>query len=157
MAHGGRELRAGLRRIRGDELVRLGARELELGLDTEVGRELSRLAEACFEAAIAAVRAELDAKYGVPRYRDDVGIERAATLCVIGMGKLGGGELNFASDVDVIYVYSSDHGEVGSISLHEYFAKLAAQVTGALSEVTEDVDRSERSRGAVERRLRGQE
>jgi len=134
----GRDLRAGLRRIRGDELVRLGARELELGLDTEVGRELSRLAEACFEAAIATVSAELAVKYGTPHYRDDDGVQRPATLCVIGMGKLGGEELNFASDVDVIYVYSSDQGEVGSISLHEYFAKLSAQVTSALSEVTED-------------------
>src|SRR4029079_19767741 len=38
------QLQAGLRRIRADELVRLGVRELELGLDTEVGRELARLA-----------------------------------------------------------------------------------------------------------------
>ena len=54
------------------------------------------------------------------------------------MGKLGGEELNFASDVDVIYVYSSDQGEAGALSLHEYFAKLCTQVTAALSEVTED-------------------
>jgi glutamate-ammonia-ligase adenylyltransferase len=57
---------------------------------------------------------------------------------VIGMGKLGGEELNFASDVDVIYVYSSDQGEAGALSLHEYFAKLCLHVTAALSEVTED-------------------
>jgi glutamate-ammonia-ligase adenylyltransferase len=137
-ATSGSELRAALRKIRGDELVRLGVRELELGLDTEVGRELSRLADAAFDAAIAFHDAELSAKYGVPRYIDDDGTERVAHLAVIGMGKLGGEELNFASDVDVIYVYSSDHGEVGPLSLHEYFAKLAAQVTSALSEVTED-------------------
>ena len=134
----GAELRAALRRVRADELVRLGVRELELGLDTEVGRELSRLADVCFDAAIAFHDAELRARYGVPRYLDDRGTERIARLAVIGMGKLGGEELNFASDVDVIYVYSSDQGEVGSISLHEYFAKLCALVTGALSEVTED-------------------
>jgi len=134
----GRTLPAGLRQIRGDELVRLGARELELGLETEVGRELSRLAEACFEAAIAHVGTELATRYGTPRYIDDAGVEREATLCVIGMGKLGGEELNFASDVDVIYAYSSDRGEAGALSLHEYFAKLCTQVTAALSEVTED-------------------
>jgi [glutamine synthetase] adenylyltransferase / [glutamine synthetase]-adenylyl-L-tyrosine phosphorylase len=132
------ELRAALRRVRGDELVRLGARELELGLDTEVGRELARLADVCFDAAIGFHDAELRARYGVPRYLDDNGNERIAKLAVIGMGKLGGEELNFASDVDVIYVYSSDHGEAGSISLHEYFAKLCTAITGALSEVTED-------------------
>ncbi len=132
------ELRAALRRVRADELVRLGVRELELGLDTEVGRELSRLADACFDEAIRWHEAELRARYGPPIYVDDDGRERPATLSVIGMGKLGGEELNFASDVDVIYVYSSDQGEAGGLSLHEYFAKLCTQVTAALSEVTED-------------------
>ena len=133
-----RPLAAALRLVRGDELVRLGARELELGLDTEVGRELAHLAEACFDAAIAACGRELTARYGAPRYIDDAGVEREATLCVVGMGKLGGEELNFASDVDVIYVYSSDNGTAGELSLHEYFAKLCAQITAALAELTED-------------------
>ena len=131
------ELRTALRKVRADELVRLGWRELELGVDTEVGRELARLADACFDAAIAFHDAELRVRYGVPRYVDDDGVVREAVLTVIGMGKLGGEELNFASDVDVIYVYSSDQGEVGGLSLHEYFAKLCTQVTSALSEVTE--------------------
>jgi glutamate-ammonia-ligase adenylyltransferase len=132
------QLQAALRRVRADELVRLGVRELELGLDTEVGRELARLADACFDAAIAFWDRELRARYGAPRYVDDDGAERDAQLAVIGMGKLGGEELNFSSDVDVIYVYSSDQGAAGELSLHEYFAKLCTCVTGALSEVTED-------------------
>jgi [glutamine synthetase] adenylyltransferase / [glutamine synthetase]-adenylyl-L-tyrosine phosphorylase len=66
------------------------------------------------------------------------GREREAGLVVIGMGKLGGEELNFSSDVDVIYLYSSDQGEAGPLSLHEYFAKLCKEVTTALSEVTAD-------------------
>jgi [glutamine synthetase] adenylyltransferase / [glutamine synthetase]-adenylyl-L-tyrosine phosphorylase len=132
------QLRAALRRIRADEMVRLGMRELELGLDIEVGRELARLADACFDAAIAFHGAELRARYGAPIYVDNDGVSREATLAVFGMGKLGGEELNFSSDVDVIYVYSSDQGEVGGLSLHEYFAKLCTQVTSALSEVTED-------------------
>jgi glutamate-ammonia-ligase adenylyltransferase len=153
----GGSLPVALRRVRGDELVRLGARELELGLDTEVGRELAHLAEACFDAAVVACGRELTARYGPPRYVDDNGIERDATLCVVGMGKLGGEELNFTSDVDVIYVYSSDNGSAGELSLHEYFAKLCTHVTAALAEVTEDdlvfrVDlrlRPEGSRGAI--------
>jgi glutamate-ammonia-ligase adenylyltransferase len=151
------ELQAALRNIRGDELVRLGVRELELGLDTEVGRELSRLADACFDHAIAFWDRQLRLRYGAPRYVDDSGQWRDAQLAVIGMGKLGGEELNFSSDVDVIYVYSSDHGEVAGLSLHEYFAKLCSHITQALSEVTEDdvvfrVDlrlRPEGSRGAI--------
>jgi glutamate-ammonia-ligase adenylyltransferase len=133
-----RPLGQALRIMRADELVRLGVRELEMGLDTEVGRELARLADACFDAAITACDAELRARYGPPRYIDDDGRERDARLAVIGMGKLGGEELNFASDVDVIYVYSSDHGDAGPLSLHEYFAKLCMQVTAALSEITDE-------------------
>jgi [glutamine synthetase] adenylyltransferase / [glutamine synthetase]-adenylyl-L-tyrosine phosphorylase len=150
-------VQTGLRRARADELVRLGVRELELGLDTEVGRELAHLADACFDAAIRFHDAALRGRHGPPRYVDDDGTRRDAALCVIGMGKLGGEELNFASDVDVIYVYSSDHGDAGGLSLHEYFAKLATAVTAALSEVTaEDVVfrvdlrlRPEGSRGAI--------
>lgn len=132
------ELRAALRHRRADELVRLGIRELELGAGLEVGRELSRLADVAFDAAIAFHDAELRARFGPPRFVDDGGVERDAKLVVIGMGKLGGEELNFSSDVDVIYLYSSDQGEAGTLSLHEYFAKLCTQVTAALSEVTED-------------------
>jgi glutamate-ammonia-ligase adenylyltransferase len=133
-----RPLHQALRTVRADELVRLGVRELEMGLDTEVGRELARLADACFDAAITVCDAELRARYGPPRYLDDDGRERDARLVVIGMGKLGGEELNFASDVDVIYVYSSDHGEAGPLSLHEYFAKLCMHVTAAFSEITDE-------------------
>ncbi len=133
-----RALQAVLRGVRADELVRLGVRELELGLETEVGRELARLADCCFDTAITFHDGELRSRYGAPRYVDDDGRTRDATLAVIGMGKLGGEELNFASDVDVIYVYSSDQGEAGTLSLHEYFAKLCLSVTAALSEVTED-------------------
>jgi glutamate-ammonia-ligase adenylyltransferase len=151
------DLQAALRKVRADELVRLGVRELELGLDTEVGRELARLADACFDAAIGFCDRELRARYGAPMYTGDDGELREARLAVIGMGKLGGEELNFSSDVDVIYVYSSDQGEASALSLHEYFAKLCTRVTAALSEVTEDdtvfrVDlrlRPEGARGAI--------
>ncbi|HLL20714.1 MAG TPA: hypothetical protein VK427_01210, partial [Kofleriaceae bacterium] len=132
------DVRRALRRLRADELVRLGVRELERGSDSEVGRELARLADVCFDAAIAFHDRELRARYGAPRYVDDSGVEHDAVLAVIGMGKLGGEELNFSSDVDVIYVYSSDQGSAGTLSLHEYFAKLCLQVTAALAEVTED-------------------
>jgi glutamate-ammonia-ligase adenylyltransferase len=132
------DLKASLRRLRGDELVRLGVRELELGERTEVGRELAHLADACFDTAIRVCDHELRTRYGAPRFVDDDGRERDAHLAVIGMGKLGGEELNFSSDVDVIYVYSSDQGQAGSLSLHEYFAKLCKDITAAISEVTDD-------------------
>jgi glutamate-ammonia-ligase adenylyltransferase len=150
-------LKAGLRTYRADEMVRLGCRELGLGNPVEVGRELAHLADACFDAAIAAHTAALSRRHGAPRFIDDAGTERPAEFAVIGMGKLGGEELNFSSDVDVIYVYSSDQGSAGSRSLHEFFCRLSERVTAALAEVTGDelvfrVDlrlRPEGSRGAI--------
>ncbi|HUH02139.1 MAG TPA: bifunctional [glutamate--ammonia ligase]-adenylyl-L-tyrosine phosphorylase/[glutamate--ammonia-ligase] adenylyltransferase [Kofleriaceae bacterium] len=131
-------LDAGLRRYRGDELVRLGARELELGNRSEVGRELAHLSDTSFDHAIAFHDAVLRQRYGPPRHRRDDGTEHDAVLAVIGMGKLGGEELNFASDVDVIYVYSGDAGGAGDLSLHEYFSKLCERVTASIGHVTED-------------------
>jgi glutamate-ammonia-ligase adenylyltransferase len=150
-------LRRILRQYRADEMVRLGARELGLGNPSEVGRELAHLADVCFDAAIAFHDLQLRARYGPARYTDDSGVERDAELVVIGMGKLGGEELNFSSDVDVIYIYSSDAGGAGELSLHEYFSKLCKLVTASIGEVTEEdvvfrVDlrlRPEGSRGPI--------
>jgi glutamate-ammonia-ligase adenylyltransferase len=151
------ELDTALRMYRADEMVRLGVRELEMGNAGEVGHELAYLAEVSFDAAIAFHNAALAERYGPPRYTDADGNERDAYLAVIGMGKLGGHELNFSSDVDVIYVYSSDNGSAGDLSLHEYFSKLCLRVTAALNDVTDNdvvfrVDlrlRPEGSRGAI--------
>lgn len=133
-----RNLMRALRHYRADEMVRLGIRELGLGHTAEVGRELAHLADACFDAAIAYHDAALRARYGSPEYEDADGRMQPAALVVIGMGKLGGEELNFASDVDVIYFYSSDNGSAGDLSLHEYYSKLCRKVTAALHDVTED-------------------
>ena len=65
-------------------------------------------------------------------------------MTILGMGKFGGNELNFSSDIDLIYCYSSTHGETEGgrrkerISLHRYFVKLAELLTRALHQVTED-------------------
>jgi glutamate-ammonia-ligase adenylyltransferase len=72
-------------------------------------------------------------------YNDAYGVQHPSGFCVIGMGKLGGYELNFASDVDLMYVYTSyegstsglgDNGAVRQqISNHEYFVALARRLT----------------------------
>jgi len=110
-------LHAGLRRYRADEMCRLGVRELGLGNTSEVGRELAHLADVCFDAAIAFYDRRLRERHGPPRYTDHTGREQDARRAVIGMGTLGGEELNFSSDVDVFYIYSSDAGSAGKLSL----------------------------------------
>ncbi len=126
------DLQKRLRLYRRREMLRLGARET-WGLTLEVARELSALADASLEAAVAFSDAQLRAGFGEP-----ISPERTPSFVVLGMGKLGGDELNFSSDVDLIYVYSTDEGVAGRLSLHEYYARLSQMVTAALSEITSD-------------------
>jgi glutamate-ammonia-ligase adenylyltransferase len=142
-----------LRRYRNGEYLRLGARELGMGTAAEVGRELSGLASACLDAALIRVHAELERRHGPPL--TDAG--KRCRFVVFGMGKLGGEELNFSSDIDLVYLYETDAGAAGELSLHQYFSKVSERLTRVISEVTDDgfvfrVDlrlRPEGSRGAI--------
>jgi [glutamine synthetase] adenylyltransferase / [glutamine synthetase]-adenylyl-L-tyrosine phosphorylase len=139
------DLQRALRRHTQVEMLRLGARELgagiraqvpvlpEHGLTAEVAHELAALADACLAQAVTYCEAELRAAVGSPSCNDS-----APGFSVIAMGKLGGEELNFSSDIDVIYIYASDDGQAGSLSLHEYYARLCKAVTRALGEATAD-------------------
>ncbi len=127
-----RPLQASLRRFARREMLRLGAREIGWGTTTEVAAELAALADACLSQAVEVCDAQLRAGHGEP-----VSGERAPGFVVLGMGKLGGEELNFSSDVDLIYLYSTDEGAAGQLTLHEYYARLSQMVTRALGEPTE--------------------
>lgn len=87
---GTEERREGLRRFKRRELLRIAARDV-LGFTdlATVGRELTDLAEACVEVALA-------------------GLDSAVPFAVIAMGRFGGGELSYASDIDVLFVYEGD-------------------------------------------------
>ena len=97
---------------------------------------LATLAEDALEVAITAVRARLAADYG-----EVVADGAPVGFVVLGMGKLGGGELNFSSDIDLVYLYGSDGAESaggarGRLSAREFFARLAEGVTRALHQGT---------------------
>ena len=93
-----------MRRFKRRELVRIGARDI-LGLAdlATTTRELSMLAGACMEVALEAVLSDLTAKHGAPTGRES---GEPVEFAVIGMGKVGAGELNYSSDIDVIFVTS---------------------------------------------------
>jgi [glutamine synthetase] adenylyltransferase / [glutamine synthetase]-adenylyl-L-tyrosine phosphorylase len=122
-----------LRRFARSEMLRLGAREIGWGTTLEVAAELSALADASLELAVALCDRELRSGFGEPTSG-----ERTPSFVVLGMGKLGGEELNFSSDVDLVYLYSTDEGAAGTLSLHEYYARLSQMVTRALGEPTEN-------------------
>jgi glutamate-ammonia-ligase adenylyltransferase len=126
-----------LRILRHRELVRIAWRDLaqSSGL-TETLEDLSNLADIaiCFTASWG--RAKLLDRYGVPRAADN----SLAELVILGMGKLGGHELNFSSDVDLIFLYSESGTTDGprKVSNEEYFRYLAQQIVGMLSNTTAD-------------------
>ena len=112
-----------LRRLRRHELVRIAWRDLA-GLATleETLQELSALADGSIGAALAFATRALAPRYGTPRSAAG----EAQELVVVGMGKLGGGELNFSSDIDLVFLYP-ERGETDGprgVSNEEYFTRL---------------------------------
>ncbi len=101
-----------LRRFRRRAMLRLGVRDLLRLADVpETTAALSDLACVLLQSAYEIVKTELQRQYGTPIHRDSKGRLVETGFAVVAMGKLGGGELNFSSDVDLIYVYASDEGE----------------------------------------------
>ena len=131
------DLQRRLRLVRRSEILRLGARELGWGTTEEVARELSGFADVCLEVAVAFCDAALTRELGPARA--DSGAP--TSFVVMAMGKLGGQELNFSSDIDVCYFYSTDAGAAGAtgqLTLHHYYAELSRRVTEAIEEPTAD-------------------
>jgi glutamate-ammonia-ligase adenylyltransferase len=153
-----------LRRFRRRELLRIGVRDLLRQADVrETTAALSDLACVLIQGAFETVSADLRRRHGIPTYRNRRGQLVEAGFAVIGMGKLGGGELNYSSDVDLIYVYATDDGETRpaahSIPNEEFFEYLAREVTRALGEITHEghvyrVDLRLRAEGSVGRLAR---
>ncbi|HZH43858.1 MAG TPA: bifunctional [glutamate--ammonia ligase]-adenylyl-L-tyrosine phosphorylase/[glutamate--ammonia-ligase] adenylyltransferase [Lysobacter sp.] len=126
-----------LRRYRAAESTRLIWRDV-LGLD-DVEATLAgstRLAEACLRVALDALEVEFAQRHGV--VRDANGTPQR--LVVFALGKLGGGELNFSSDVDLVYAYPHDGEADGARTLpaEAYFMRLGQQLAKLLDEVTPD-------------------
>jgi glutamate-ammonia-ligase adenylyltransferase len=136
-AHDLGDLRRRLRLVRRGEILRLGVRELGWGTTEEVARELSAFADVCLDVTVAFCDAALTREVGPARA--DSGA--AARFVVMAMGKLGGEELNFSSDIDVCYFYSTDAGAAGpagAFTLHHYYAELSRRVTATIEEPTAD-------------------
>ncbi|HSN90964.1 MAG TPA: bifunctional [glutamate--ammonia ligase]-adenylyl-L-tyrosine phosphorylase/[glutamate--ammonia-ligase] adenylyltransferase [Anaeromyxobacteraceae bacterium] len=127
-----------LRRVRAREVVRIALRDLRRARVKEVTEELSALATACLDAAIRFHERRLRARHGPPA--GNAGREPGAGFCAIAMGKLGARELNFSSDVDLLYVYDRDGETEGErpVTHFAYYAKLAELVTEAIAKPTED-------------------
>ena len=110
-----------LRRFRNEEVLRIALHDVAGALAVEqVSRQLSDLADACVDACFALARAEIEKRYG----------KRDAEMVVLALGKLGGRELGYHSDLDLLFLYSSA-GEHGAN--HEYFARIAQKLISHLT------------------------
>jgi glutamate-ammonia-ligase adenylyltransferase len=120
-----------LRHHKQAEMLRIALRDLSGASVPEVTRDLSRLAAGAFEAAVDFHYRRLCAIHGPPAERS---VEGPSGFCVLGMGKLGGEELNFSSDADVIYVYDKDGRTAGKSPLDHFafYARLAEGVTASV-------------------------
>ena len=130
-------LDSALRQFRNKEMMRLIWRDLsELAPVDEILEDLSTLADICLQAAVSHHTRILEDKHGVPRNQEG----ESQKLIVIGLGKLGGCELNLSSDVDIIFCYP-ERGECDGrrgLSNEQFFTRLSRSVIRSLSEVTVD-------------------
>ena len=119
-----------LRRYKNDEIWRIALRNI-LGKATlpDTTQELSDLAEATLQAIYPEIEAELREAHGTPLAPDGTPV----TFAIIAMGKFGGRELNFSSDLDVMYVYSADGETTKGMSNVEYFSAVGLELVNRLA------------------------
>lgn len=119
-----------MKRLHRRELLRIGAQDLLGHADLAAATlQLSVLADAIISGALRVAREQTAGR--------DPSFLRIP-FCVIGLGKLGGNELNYSSDVDVMFVYAEDAEGRGGRSAHAYFNMLAGRLVQNLSSVTSE-------------------
>ncbi len=122
-----------LRRFKHLEEIRIGMADLLSNMPlATVSRELSKLAEVCLDAALTLAASETGKRY------DAQG--STAGLAVIGVGKLGGRELSYGSDLDILFVFSESRAAAppAGLTVFEYFSKVAEKTISYLSTLTRE-------------------
>lgn len=136
----GTDVASVLARFRKREYVRILLRDI-LGIAglSEITEEISALADVLLGEALAAMNSKLTRELGRPRCVDAQGREREPRFAVVSLGKLGGSELNYSSDVDLMFLYEAGIERPASrVSNREYFIQLAQNLTELLSRRTRE-------------------
>jgi glutamate-ammonia-ligase adenylyltransferase len=128
-----------LRLFRRREMVRIIWRDLNRTADmAETTRDISRLAEIALQQALAICTQQMQTKYGTPTSHDG---QREVGMVVLGMGKLGAGELNLSSDIDLIFAYREGgytRGGEKELDNQSYFTRLGQRLIKAIDAMTID-------------------
>lgn len=138
-----------LRQFKAREMLRVAARDLaRFGTVREITEELSNLADVCVEVVRRISFEQMTEKFGVPYTQELTGNWEPAEYCILGMGKLGGQELNYSSDIDVLFVYSGEgfpfksapaKKAVGKgMTNHQFFNRLSEAVIAEISRMTNE-------------------
>ncbi|AWL12847.1 [Glutamate--ammonia-ligase] adenylyltransferase [Saliniradius amylolyticus] len=131
------ELMPVLRRYRQQQMLRLAVLDLrnEQDIDTSL-KQVSELADALINEAYQWLYHKLGERFGTPMYEG-----QAQPMLILGMGKLGGHELNFSSDIDLIFCYpelGETEGGKKCIENQVFFTKLGQKLINALNQITVD-------------------
>lgn len=137
-----------VREFKQQQMLRIATRDLaRLSNAVEITQEISDVADVCLEAVWQVCGRQLTARFGQPYHQDANERWHETKFCVLGMGKLGGQELNYSSDVDVLFVYT-DEGHVfkespvagrpprAVMSNHQFFNRLAESFIAEVSRMT---------------------
>ncbi len=124
-----------IRSFRHREMLRISYNDIVRDTPLEVvTQDLSHLADACVEAAVRLARAQLASRHGEPRSSEG----RPLRFVVLALGKLGGEELNYSSDIDLIFLYESEGATSGPrpVTNAEFFSRVGSEIIRLLSEHT---------------------
>ncbi|MCX5769905.1 MAG: hypothetical protein NTZ09_06490, partial [Candidatus Hydrogenedentes bacterium] len=132
-----------MRQYRQREILRIAAREVFVHVPlSSLTEDLSNLADAALDVAVRIGLRHLERRYGTPVLREPSGETRDVAFTVIGLGKLGGRELNFSSDIDLLLLYGDETettgGTSGPASTLDYFHKLGEYIIKLVSEQTSE-------------------
>jgi len=133
-----------LRLFKQREMLRIAARDLvRLSDMPQIIAEISSIADICLDAVLRVVSLQLIQRLGRPYHQKENGVWQPTDFCIIGLGKLGGQELNYSSDVDLLFIYSAEGHVFGTppkkneagkgLSNHQFFNRLAKEF---ITEVT---------------------
>jgi [glutamine synthetase] adenylyltransferase / [glutamine synthetase]-adenylyl-L-tyrosine phosphorylase len=117
-----------LRRFKNEEMLVIGVNHLNGDLDSPTARKLvSELADVCLQGASDIALREMRKKFGYFDFYEPL------PFVILGMGKLGGREMTYLSDLDVIFIYDPPIEQIGKLSAHEWFSRFAGRVISILN------------------------
>ena len=129
-----------LARFKRREYIRILLRDVLMRATlAEITEEISALSDVLIQEALQEATTKFHKKYGPAQHLDGGGRRLETPFAVLSLGKLGGNELNYSSDVDLLYVYGEEQAAPDAkISNAEYFVRLAQEMTQTLSRVTQE-------------------